>query len=402
MSTATAQVQPTTTTASEFMSILIDDNKRSNAVSVGTDGVKLMDNGVSTVTGAVSSSIEERIYEVLRSQGVYRTLDGLFVCENNYVDAEIRWKISRFIDGIIEQYIRTSLDNTPLNSGDGCDACNRSEHPINSSDSDYRKMLSLVPERGVFKLYTDWRLLVLYATLIGTLIPTLYAIYKLRQDGIDPGGLTGTIVLIAIASVGFVRELFYPETELRDFLRAKVAVSKFSKYCKQKGVCGSCVAALAVKNRADFGPVAVGPYASIAGGKPGPPERGKVFMDEPCDIKCFYAAGFALTPSAQFVSNNISLPLMDGDTKIVEMELPPVFKQLIAYRGNNHFDTISAADYFIVGMSDKYDHNVPTLTLGVATIRNDQIIRVEWLPVPTNAFVGYSSFNLSTLKHYVQ
>ncbi|KAI8870159.1 hypothetical protein GQ42DRAFT_155567 [Ramicandelaber brevisporus] len=182
---------------------------------------------------------------------------------------------------------------------EGCDICNLDVHPINSSDPDYEKMLSLVPERGIFKLYTDWRLLVFYVVLIGAIATAVSLIATYRNDGIDPGGLTGTVVLIAIASIGFVRELFYPETELRDFLRAKVAISKFSEYCKQNGVCGSCVAALAVKNRADFGPVAVGPYASIAGGKPGPAERGKVFMDEPCDIKCFYAAGFAFTQRIQ-------------------------------------------------------------------------------------------------------
>ncbi|KAI8869182.1 hypothetical protein GQ42DRAFT_156418 [Ramicandelaber brevisporus] len=175
-------------------------------------------------------------------------------------------------------------------------------------------MLSLVPERGVFKLYTDC-------------------------DGVDPGGLIGTIVLVIIASVGFVRELFYPETELRDFLRAKVAISKFSDYCKQKGVCGSCVAALAVKHRADFGPVAVGPYASIAGGRPGPAERGKIFMDEPCDIKCFYAAGFALTRCTQLVSNNFWLPLMDEDVKTVDLNFPPIIKQLTEYECHGRFGT---------------------------------------------------------------
>ncbi|KAI8868584.1 hypothetical protein GQ42DRAFT_179892 [Ramicandelaber brevisporus] len=270
----------------------------------------------------------------------------------------------------------------------GCDICNRNKHPTTYSDHNYEKMLSLVPERGIFKLHTDWRLLVLYVILVGAIATAVSLIMIYRNDGVDPGGLTGTIVFIAIASIGFVRELFYPETELRDFLRAKVAISKFSEYCKLKDVCGSCVSALAIKHRADFGPVAVGPYASIAGGKPGPAERGKIFMDKPCNIECFYTAGFALARRIQLVSNNMWLPVDNGKLQVAKMELPSVFEQLISYHGHDYYSASKATDYFIVGMDEHRDHNVASLVHGVATITNDQIIRIEWLPAPVNAVVA--------------
>ncbi|KAI8866203.1 hypothetical protein GQ42DRAFT_172908 [Ramicandelaber brevisporus] len=269
---------------------------------------------------------------------------------------------------------------------EGCGVCNRAGHPISSRDPSYGNMLSLVPERGIFKLYTDWQLLVGYVILVGAIATAVSLIVIYRGDGVDPGGLIGTIVLVIIASVGFVRELFYPETELRDFLRAMVAISKFSEYCKQNGVCGSCVAALAVKHRADFGPVAVGPCASIAGGRPGPAERGKIFMDEPCGIKCFYKARFTFIRGIQVISDEFDKDI-DGDTRIAKMEWPSVFEQLVKYEGHDRYFTMSVTDYFLVSRYDDGVGRLATLVYGVVTIKKDQIARIEWLPIPINAII---------------
>ncbi|KAI8866440.1 hypothetical protein GQ42DRAFT_74520 [Ramicandelaber brevisporus] len=270
----------------------------------------------------------------------------------------------------------------------GCGTCCRHDIIADFSDKEYQKMVALVPERGVFKLYFDWRLILLYIFLTAAVAVTLYYVYQMRAEGIDPGGLTGTIVVIAIASIGFVRELFYPETELRDFLRAKVAITKFSNYCRQKGICNSCVTALAIKHRAGFGPVTVGPFASIAGGKPGPAESGKIFMDEPCDIKCLYIAGFALSKHVQFISRNTNRNKPEKDeVKVDDMTIPAMFQQLVTYKRDNQYSCLKRTDYFLIGMDAHMDYNVPSLVHGIATVQNDKLENIEWLPIPMTGVV---------------
>ncbi|KAI8873875.1 P-loop containing nucleoside triphosphate hydrolase protein [Ramicandelaber brevisporus] len=103
----------------------------------------------------------------------------------------------------------------------------------------------------------------------------------------------------------------------------------------------------------------IGPYASIAGGKPGPAERGKIFMDEPCDIKCFYAAGFAFARRIEMFSDGFDKDI-DGDTRIAKMEWPSVFDQLVKYEGRDRYFTRDMEDYFLVASATATSPRLPS------------------------------------------
>ncbi|KAI8870367.1 hypothetical protein GQ42DRAFT_16513 [Ramicandelaber brevisporus] len=269
---------------------------------------------------------------------------------------------------------------------ESCPICLRPQHVGDRSDKAYKAMLELVPERGIFELYFSKRLISVFLALVGAIAVAIYLAVRNHIEGVDPGGLCGNIVILSIAFIGFVREVFFPATELRDYLSLRVATAKFSHYCSSPNVCKSCVTALMIKNRASFGPVAAGQYASIAGGHPGPAETSKIFIDVPGDIQCFHVAGLSLCKRVQFLTPEFDRGAGSDEVRVEPVVLPPEFKRLVEYKGKNSYKAVDKFDYFLLAKTDNDLRNMTHLVYGVATIytkdKVDQLMHVEWLPIP--------------------